>query len=320
MKPLASVIVAAFQGEKTLGATLQSLLAQTTGPLEVIVVDDGSKDGTARLAESFGSKVQVVRQANAGVSAARNLGARCARADLLAFLDQDDLWEPHWLQTQVGLLAAHPEAGFAYADSIVIDARGAEYGLRSQHLPPSTGFAFDDLLRANFVPIETLLLPRRVFESVAGFDPRWRYLEDWQLCLEIALRHPIVRSDQAIARYRIHGANLTHRREAICAEWAELLRIWSARPEIAAGRSEELRREARQRDLEAAWHALRRLDHAAAAEHRNRAGPGGPIGLRAKLAMGSAVFRALDGPPARWLAKALRPRRAYGVELPDEAR
>ena len=89
-----SCIVPVYNGERYLAETLQSILGQRVGPLEVIVVDDGSTDGTAGVARRFGSAIRVLHQTNAGPAAARNLGLSEARGDFVAFLDADDLWKP----------------------------------------------------------------------------------------------------------------------------------------------------------------------------------------------------------------------------------
>ena len=103
-----SVIVPAFNGERFLAESLRSALAQTLPPLEVIVVDDGSSDGTAEIAESFGEPVRCIRQENRGVAAARNRGLSVTRGEFIAFLDHDDLWPADKLELQVLALRSDP--------------------------------------------------------------------------------------------------------------------------------------------------------------------------------------------------------------------
>jgi glycosyltransferase involved in cell wall biosynthesis len=106
-----SVIIPAYNVEVFLSETIVSVLKQTYPVDEVIVVDDGSTDRTADIAESFDGVVHVIRQDNAGASFARNRALRHASGDIIAFLDADDLWEPHKLERQIAYLAAHPDVG-----------------------------------------------------------------------------------------------------------------------------------------------------------------------------------------------------------------
>ncbi|HYE37152.1 glycosyltransferase family A protein [Methylocaldum sp.] len=106
--PLVSVVIPAYNAMAFLRQTLDSVLAQTYDNLEVIVVDDGSTDGTSDLLHGYGERITVLRQANAGQAAARNYGARVARGDMLAFLDSDDLWDAAKIARQVELLVSCP--------------------------------------------------------------------------------------------------------------------------------------------------------------------------------------------------------------------
>ncbi len=109
MKPLVSCIVPVFNGERYLAEALDSILAQTRRPLEVIVVDDGSTDGSAAVVAKYGAEVSYIHQANAGPAAARNRGLDAARGEFLAFLDADDLWHKDKLVRQMARFEARPE-------------------------------------------------------------------------------------------------------------------------------------------------------------------------------------------------------------------
>ncbi len=109
MKPFVSCIVPVFNGERYLAEALDSILAQTWRPLEVIVVDDGSTDGTAHIAAGYGAEVSYIHQANAGPAAARNRGLDAARGEFIAFLDADDLWHKEKLARQMARFEARPE-------------------------------------------------------------------------------------------------------------------------------------------------------------------------------------------------------------------
>lgn len=107
-QPLISCIVPVFNGERYLWEALESIFAQTYRPIEVLVVDDGSTDGTGAVAASYGSRLRYLWQPNAGPAAARNRGLEAARGEFVAFLDADDLWHPEKLARQMARFAARP--------------------------------------------------------------------------------------------------------------------------------------------------------------------------------------------------------------------
>ena len=105
---LVSVVIPAFNGERFIGPTIESALAQTYSSVEIIVVDDGSTDATQEAVRRFGDRVRYLRQSNQGGAAARNQGISAARGDWVAFLDQDDLWLPQKLERQAAVFLAEP--------------------------------------------------------------------------------------------------------------------------------------------------------------------------------------------------------------------
>ena len=122
--PAFSVVIAAFNEEDLVGSAIASVQAQTRSDWEVVVIDDGSEDGTARVAGELAAsdpRIRVVSQANAGLSAARNAGIAASRADLVSFLDADDLWLPRYLEVAADSLETAPRAGWAYTDAWALD-------------------------------------------------------------------------------------------------------------------------------------------------------------------------------------------------------
>jgi glycosyltransferase involved in cell wall biosynthesis len=111
--PMVSCIVPVFNGERFVGEALNSILDQTHRPLEVIVVDDGSTDGTAQAVRAFGDPVFYIHQVNAGPAEARNRGVECGRGDFYAFLDADDLWHPEKLRRQLSRFRERPELAYS---------------------------------------------------------------------------------------------------------------------------------------------------------------------------------------------------------------
>ena len=131
-----SVVVPAYNRADRLQDTVASILAQTVQPLEVLIVDDGSKDDTARVCREFPSPVRYISRENGGSAAARNTGMRAAKGEYIAFLDADDVWEPTKLEIQLALHAAHPEIGWSATNHFTTDRS-------NQPLPGVQGFARD---------------------------------------------------------------------------------------------------------------------------------------------------------------------------------
>jgi glycosyltransferase involved in cell wall biosynthesis len=149
---LVSVVIPAYNGAATINETLRSVRSQTHTNLEIIVVDDGSTDATGVIAarhSALDPRLRIVRQANAGVAAARNHGWRTAASGLIAFVDADDLWSPDKIERQLTALRAMPEAGLVYSGYVIIDAASC-ITLQWEHTPHQ-GDVLRQLLIENFV-------------------------------------------------------------------------------------------------------------------------------------------------------------------------
>jgi glycosyltransferase involved in cell wall biosynthesis len=198
--PLVSVILPAYNRARYLRAALESVLAQDYRPLEVVVVDDGSTDGTAQVASAH-PQVRCLRQPNRGVAAARNAGLTASRGAFVAFLDSDDLWVPEKLRLQVGFLLAHADVGYCLARMRTFLEPGCV-------LPPGVRPAVLARPSIGAVP-STMIARREVFERVGGFDPHRRVGEDvdWFFrARECAIPFAIL--PDVLVRRRLHDANL----------------------------------------------------------------------------------------------------------------
>ena len=197
--PLVSVIVPVYYGAAYLGEALASIRAQTYGRIELIVVDDGSTDASPEIAASY-RPAQRVRQDHQGAAAARNHGLKLARGELIAFLDQDDWWEPHKLQRQVGYLLAHPEIDWVTARQVYFIAPGA-----------GTPLWLSPELLETAQPGRTpsaLLVRKAVFERIGPFDPAKAEASDadWFARAEAAgARHAEL--PEALVHRRVHADN-----------------------------------------------------------------------------------------------------------------
>jgi len=184
--PLVSVIIPTFNRGYCVAESIRSVLAQ--GELELIVVNDGSKDATAKELASFPT-IQVINLAeNHGVSYARNKGLERARGSLICFLDSDDLWEEGKLKAQVQWMQLHPECMAVYTDEIWI-RNGVRVNPMKKHQKYS-GDIFRQSLSLCIVSPSSVMLRKSVLDEVGGFDELMPVCEDYDLWLRIAVRYP----------------------------------------------------------------------------------------------------------------------------------
>lgn len=240
MHPLVSVIIPTFNRRHVLGEAIDSVLHQTLDDLELIIVDDGSTDGTeADLRQRFPAdgRVTVVARPNGGVASARNAGIELARGDLIAFLDSDDAWKPFHLELQVAALRARPEAGLVWADA---DAMGPDgrvlargylrkalsawrslsnsqlfgtsvrlstlsvalaFGLGDGFL--YVGDVFSAMVTGNLILTSAVVMRRERLERTGRFDERLRTGEDYEFFLRACREGPVAFVDVSTVRYRI---------------------------------------------------------------------------------------------------------------------
>lgn len=224
--PLVSCIVIFLDAERFLQEAIDSILAQTYGQWELLLVDDGSSDGSTgiarRAADSQPDRIRYLEHpgnVNRGMSASRNLGAAAARGEYLAFLDSDDVWVANKLSEQVQIMEALPEAAMLYGRSLIWQSWSStpddpadyfcELGVEPNHLiePPRLVFL---LLENRFQTPTTCnaLIRRRIYVSVGGFQDEFRGMfEDQAFFTKLCLRHPVYVSDACWAWYRQHEAS-----------------------------------------------------------------------------------------------------------------
>jgi|CXWL01.1.fsa_nt_gi glycosyltransferase involved in cell wall biosynthesis len=211
--PLVSVVIPTYNGERFLAQTLQCVLAQTHPAVEIIVVDDGSTDGSLDLARQVAPQAVQIVQANAGVSTARNRGLAAAHGRYVIFLDQDDIWHPLQLERQVAWLKLHPECGAVvcpyhhwYADDGGYpEPQGvwpADPGLLVD--PEFSGWVYHQFLFDCWALTSGTLMRREAVEVCGGFDTSLPFSEDWDLWLRLSLRAPFALLRWPPVLYRQH--------------------------------------------------------------------------------------------------------------------
>jgi glycosyltransferase involved in cell wall biosynthesis len=234
-QPLVSVVVNCFNGERYLRQAMDSIAAQTYSAWEVVFWDNGSTDGSAEIARSYGSRVRYFRATETTpLGAARNLALQQASGTYLAFLDCDDVWMPETLATLVSAMEGAPWA-VCYGGIVKIDAAGREIGT---WLPPAReGDLLGALLTEFDINVPAVLVRRSALaETGLSFDPVIVASEEYCLFMQLAARRPFRSMPVPVARYRIHDAALTNRS---IAKWAEereytLQRVVEANPGIVA--------------------------------------------------------------------------------------
>jgi len=228
-----TVVIPAYNAARTIGSAIRSVLAQTRQDFEVIVVDDGSTDGTSDRAGAYESdpRIRVIRQPNRGPSAARNVGIAEARGSYVSMLDADDLWLPEYLEVMGAALEDTPGAGLAYTDAWVLDdvtgrirRRSAMSYQRPPKVVPDPHSFFRLLLERNFI-YTSVTAPRSVLERVGGYDESLGTSEDWELWLRIvATGTAAVRPPGKLAIHRKHSASLTSDPRKIARSTCEIYR------------------------------------------------------------------------------------------------
>jgi glycosyltransferase involved in cell wall biosynthesis len=259
---IVSAIITAYNAAAFVGEAIESVLAQTRPPDEVVVIDDGSTDNTAEVAGQFARDgVRCVRQENRGATGARNRGIMETRGDMIAFLDCDDLWLPEKTVLQEKYLTAHPEVGLVTSHVWWWDPRQNKCWVARIRTRRSAGAALRELaVRNNIGNPSGVMIRRQLFQQVGLFDPR-QWAEDRELWIRVAAHSRIGLINRPLMVYRVTPTGLSHQslqqrseghyqlsRQAIRrirpAFWRPLLliRAWSDREFFRADHAQRERR------------------------------------------------------------------------------
>ncbi len=308
--PVVSVVIPTRNRVGWLRQCVHSVRAQRDVLLELIVVDEGSSDGTAEyladLQACAGAKL-VIHQTPRGLPAARNAGLAIASGRYVAFLDDDDLWAPDKLAGQIDAIERTPGARWATASALHTDARLA---VLWAHRLERGGDLLDDLLAGNVVPAggSGVLVERSFIAGLGGFDESLTSAEDWDMWIRLAERSPVAVADGPLVLYRLSAGSMSHDSErwerasdVVVAKSAVLRQVRGARFDVAA-RQRNLGRQ----DLQAGhnrraatrWLSSARLDRSPRDAIRAVMALAAPTRLtRARISAGRAAI------PAGWLAQ-----------------
>lgn len=228
--PLVSVIIPAFNAEATIEETLLSALAQTYRAIEIIVVDDGSADSTARIVAALAARdprLRLIGTANGGASRARNIAIAASSGLYVAPLDSDDLWHKEKIARQVAAMrdAAEPP-GLVYCFFHRID--GASRPIAGEPPVACRGPVLHRLAYKAFVAASATLFSRSALIEAGGYDERLRHAEDHLLHLRVARRHPFELVEQSLVGYRLRPGSLSHEAQAALASLKLATRLFRA--------------------------------------------------------------------------------------------
>jgi GT2 family glycosyltransferase len=207
--PTISVIIPAYNAERTILETIASVQKQTFLDLEIIAIDDGSTDKTAELLKGVtDERLKIFYYENSGVATARNRGISKAAGEFIAFLDADDLWTPDKLELQLTALQQHPEAGVAYSwNYFFVDGKEEIFSGESFYFE---GNVYPQLLVQNFLANgSNPLIRSKIVESVGKFDPTFPHCADWDFYLRLAAICPFVVVPKHQVFYRQSFSSMT---------------------------------------------------------------------------------------------------------------
>jgi len=249
--PLISVVIPAYNSERTIADTVHSALAQEDVRVEVLVVDDGSIDNTVAVAESIGdTRVRVISKVNGGAPSARNAGIAEAKGEWVALLDADDLWVTHKLKTQLAALNAAANGFAAHAGAYLVDDDMNVLQIRRCTESPNNNLIAYLLFQNLPAVASSWVIRRDVLNEIGGFDAGLVILEDWDLSIKLARYGEPLNIPEPLTLYRQHPANRSRNLEIHIAPGLIVLARVFADPSLPP----EIR--ARKREIYARFYAM----------------------------------------------------------------
>jgi glycosyltransferase involved in cell wall biosynthesis len=216
--PLVSVVIPTYNYGRYIGQAIDSALAQTYRPCEIIVVDDGSTDNTSEVLSGYGNKIRAFTQPNGGPASARNRGIQCVQGEFIAFLDADDFWLPHKLERQLDVLRAFSGTAMISTEMVAITN---ESGMAVDPVKGGTPISSTSIIRlrdlleyAPMIP-SSVLIPKEYFRVLGFFDESLQGAEDMEMWWRVACHYPIVRVDERLTGYRVHSGSISHNPESM---------------------------------------------------------------------------------------------------------
>lgn len=202
--PTISVIIHTFNNEKFIAETVESVLRQTYNDYEIIVVDDGSEDGTRDALLPYMQKIRYHYKENGGIASAKNAGISLSNAEFIAFLDHDDLWVPDKLKIQMEHFNNNPQVGLVYAKYTSFKS---DKELRTKPKKGYSGWIFKELLSKSFIQTSTVIVKKECLNAVGPYDESFKLADEYDMFLRVAKRFQCGFVDKELTRYRVHDRN-----------------------------------------------------------------------------------------------------------------
>lgn len=213
MQPAVSVIMPTYNRANLLKNSIHSVLSQTFKDFEVIIINNYSNDNTLEVINAFNdNRIKIINYKNNGIIAkSRNQGLLHSSGKYIAFLDDDDLWFPEKLELQIKYLTSNPEIDIAYSNAMIIDEHGIRKGILNNPTRAKSGKIFLELVNDSFVPMLTVLMRKKVFETIGllNEDLSLRAAEDYEYWLRASLKFNFGYIDKPLALYRVHSGCAT---------------------------------------------------------------------------------------------------------------
>jgi glycosyltransferase involved in cell wall biosynthesis len=220
--PKVSVVLTSYNHERYLGACLESALTQTYSNVEIIAIDDCSKDKSRDILAAYADSIRLIlNEQNQGTYGVLNQGLAAASAEYIAVLNSDDLWLPHKLEKQVALMEQNAEMSFCHTFGDFIDASGNVVGGRPMGFPfprTGTGWMLPTFIANNTAIASSVLMRTETAHAIGGFDSSFKNLGDWDMWIRLAERGSVGFVDEKLTLYRVHGANTIYNIEVTRAE------------------------------------------------------------------------------------------------------
>jgi glycosyltransferase involved in cell wall biosynthesis len=206
--PKISVIIPTYNRESFLADAIDSILAQEYSDFEVLVVDDGSTDGTKERVRQYGSKVHYLYQKNLGPSASRNLGIINAKGEYIAFCDSDDRFLPQKLAKQMEYIQNHPDSPFLYTWYYQVNQNNKTDQIRKpSHCENREQLQYCLFNRKFTIRTSTVLVKKSYFDQAGLFNEKFWYSQDWDMWLRLAAYYQGACLEEPLTEYRLHGEN-----------------------------------------------------------------------------------------------------------------
>ena len=227
--PRVSVVIPTFNCERFIERTIDSALRQTYRDFEIIVVDDGSTDGTQAVLARYGGVLRCMYQANQGASAARNVALASASGEFIAYLDADDLWDPEKLARQVEYLDAYPACGFVHTEVAVIDEQDAvlhaRFNQETRRSVPQ-GKCIRELLQRSHIQTLTVVERRDAFDRAGTFDLRLPVAQDYLHWIQVVLQgYEVGYLADPLGQYRWRTGSLMSSQRRLVADFVKIYEI-----------------------------------------------------------------------------------------------